>query len=123
MHVFSLIFSYVSSICNLGSKFILISSLISVLYFFDFQKFLSTSLFDFSANSNPNRVIFDSVDLSLSYLFKSIIFPNFSPQFIVRFDQIPKDLSKISYFFVDLTLIYHYTPQFVIKSLNWEIWF
>ena len=35
-------------------------------------------LFDFSANTNPNRVIFDSVDSSLSNLFKSTISPNFS---------------------------------------------
>ena len=57
-------------------------------------------------------MIFDSVDSSLSYLSKSIIFPNFYHQFIVRFDQIPKDLSKIPYFHVDSTLIYRYTPQF-----------
>ena len=48
--------------------------------------------------TNPNRVIFDSVDTSLSYLSKSTIFPNLYHQFIVRFDQIPKDLSKIPYF-------------------------
>ena len=85
----------------------------------DFWKFHRTSLFDFSAITNPNRVIFDFVDTSLSYLSKSTIFPNFSPQFIVQFDQFLKDLSKIPYFPVDSTLIYHYTPLFVIKSLNW----
>ena len=84
----------------------------------NFQKFLSTSLFDFSANTNPNRVTFDSVASSLSYIFKSTIFPNFYHQLIVQFDQIPKDLSKIPYFSVDSTLIYHSTPQFVNKSLN-----
>ena len=45
----------------------------------------------------------------MSYLSKSTIFPNFSPQFIIQFDQTPKDLSKIPYFPVDSTLIYHYT--------------
>ena len=45
--------------------------------------------------SDPNQVIFDSVDTSLSYLSKSTIFPNFSPQFIIQFDQFLKDLSKI----------------------------
>ena len=44
-------------------------------------------------------------------LSKSTIFPNFSPQFVVQFDQIPKDISKIPYFPVDSTLIYHYTLQ------------
>ena len=48
-------------------------------------------------------MIFDSVDLSLSYL--SIT------NSLSDFDQIPKDLSKIPYFPVDSTLIYHYTPQ------------
>ena len=55
----------------------------------------------------------------MSYLSKSTIFPNFYHQVIVRFDQIPKDISKIPYFPVDSTLIYHHTLQFVIKSLNW----
>ena len=36
------------------------------------RKFLSNSLFDFSANLDPNWVIFYSVDLSLSSLSKSI---------------------------------------------------
>ena len=64
--------------------------------FFAISKiFRPTSLFDFSAITNPNRVIFDSVDKYLSYLSKSTIFPNFSPQFIVQFDQFPKDISKI----------------------------
>ena len=74
-----------------------------------FQKFLSTSIFDFSVITNPNRVIFDSTDRSLSLLSKNTIFPNFSPQFIVQFDQILKDISKISKFPVDSTRIYHYT--------------
>ena len=74
-----------------------------------FLKFLSTSIFDFSVITNPNRVIFDSTDRSLSLLSKNTIFPNFSPQFIVQFDQILKDISKISKFPVDSTRIYHYT--------------
>ena len=45
------------------------------------RKFLSNSFIDFSANLDPNRVIFDLVDSSLSYLSKYTIFPNFSPQF------------------------------------------
>ena len=61
-------------------------------------------------------MIFDSVDLSLSSLSKSIIFPNFLLKFIIRFDQIPKDLSKIPYFSVDSTLIYQYTIQFMIRG-------
>ena len=44
--------------------------------------------------TNTNQAIFDSTDRSLSYLSKNSIFPNFSPQFIVQFDQIPKDISK-----------------------------
>ena len=59
------------------------------------------------------------MDRSLSYLYKSTIFPNFSPQFIVQFDQFPKDILKIASFPVDSTLIYHYATQFVINSLNW----
>ena len=78
------------------------------------MKFLSNLLFDFSVNLDLNRVIFDSMDLSLSSLLKSITFPNFSPQLIVRFDQILKDISKFPYFSVDLTLIHHYAIQFVI---------
>ena len=74
-----------------------------------FRKFLSTSIFDFSVITNPNRVIFDSTDRFLSLLSKNTIFPNFSPQFIVQFDQILKDISKISKFPVDSTRIYHYT--------------
>ena len=54
-------------------------------------------------------MILDSVDSFWSYLPKNTIFPNFSPQFIVQFDQIPKDISKIPKFPVDSTLIYHYT--------------
>ena len=46
------------------------------------RKFLSNLLFDFFANLDPNRVIFDSVDFSLSSLSKSIKIPNFSPHFI-----------------------------------------
>ena len=36
------------------------------------HKFLSNLLFDFSTNLDPNRVIFDFVDSSLSSLYKSI---------------------------------------------------
>ena len=59
------------------------------------QIYFYNLLMNFSTNPDPNQVIFDSVALSLSYLFKSIHFPNFSPQFIVQFDQIAKHLSKI----------------------------
>ena len=52
-------------------------------------------MFDVSVITNPNQAIFDSTDRSLSYLSKTTIFPNFSPQFIVQFDQFPKDISKI----------------------------
>ena len=73
-------------------------------------------LIDFSTNLDRNQAIFDFVDLSLSSLSKSLNFLDFSPQFIVRFDQILKDLSKFPYFSVDSTLIHHYTIQFVIIS-------
>ena len=73
------------------------------------RKFIPNSLFDFSANLEPSRVIFYSVDSSLSSLSKNTNFPNFSLQFIVLFDQISKDLSKFPYFSVDSTLIHHYT--------------
>ena len=43
-------------------------SLISVLNQFRDRYFISFSNFDYSANSNPNHSIFDSVDLQLSYL-------------------------------------------------------
>ena len=59
------------------------------------QKFLPNLLFDFSTNLDQNRVIFDSVDLSMSSLFKSMKTPNISPQFIVQFDRISKNTSKI----------------------------
>ena len=36
-----------------------------------FRKFLPTSIFDFSVITNPNRVIFDSTDRSLSLLSKN----------------------------------------------------
>ena len=80
--------------------------LVNCIYNFKFltllvQKFLPNLLFDFSSNLDPNQVIFDSVDSSLSSLSKSIKIPNFSPQFIVQFDWISKDLSKFPYLFVD----------------------
>ena len=78
------------------------------------MKFLSNLLFDFSVYLDLNRVIFDSMDSSLSSLFKSITFPNFLPQLIIRFDQILKDISKFPYFSMDLTFIHHYAMQFVI---------
>ena len=71
------------------------------------RKFLSNSLLDFSANLDPNRVIFYSLDSSLSSLSKYIKPLNFSPQFIVLFNQILNELSKFSYFSVDSTLIHH----------------
>ena len=72
-----------------------------------FRKFISNSLIDFSANLDPNRVIFYLMDLSLSSLSKSIKIPNSSPQFIILFDRISKVLSKFPYFSVDSTLIHH----------------
>ena len=75
---------------------------------FGIQKFLPNSLFDFSANPNPNRVIFDFIYSFLSSLSKSIKIV--ISQFIIRFDRISKDLSKFSYFSVELTLIHYYTP-------------
>ena len=61
--------------------------------FLDVQKFLSSSLFDFSANLNPNRVIF-FCGFAFEFLSKSIKITNLSPQFIVLFDQILKHTSK-----------------------------
>ena len=92
----------------------MIVNLVNLVFDFGFlcnriRKFLYNLLVDFSVNLDPNRVIFDSVDLSLSSLSKSNNFPNFSTQFIVRFDQISKYLFKIPYFSVDSTLIDHYT--------------
>ena len=51
-------------------------------------KFLSDSLVDFFVNLDTNSAIFDYVDSPSSYLSKYIKNPNFSPHFIVRFDQI-----------------------------------
>ena len=45
-------------------------------------------LVDFSSNLDPNSVIFDLVDSSLSYLLKDLKIPNYSSQFFVRFDRI-----------------------------------
>ena len=60
-----------------------------------FRNFSLSLLVDFSANLDPNSMIFDSMDSILSYLSKSIKIPNFSPHFIVQFDQILKNTSKI----------------------------
>ena len=49
---------------------------------------LLTLLFDLSMDTSLNRVIFYSIDSSLSLCLKNINFHNFSPQFIVQFDQI-----------------------------------
>ena len=70
-------------------------------FYFEFlslriQKFLFNLFFDFFVNLDPNRLIFDYIDSSLSFLSKSIKILNFSPQFIVRFDQISKNTSKLS---------------------------
>ena len=56
---------------------------ISVFRDFIFQKFHSCSFDDFFAKSDPNSVIFDSVDLSSSPLSKNIKLSNFYPYFIV----------------------------------------
>ena len=89
-----------SAILGYGSYFILIflsiafdfifesqfeSSSISILVFRDFifLKFLSCLFDDFSANLDPNLVIFNSVDSCLSPLSKHIKLPNFYPHLIV----------------------------------------
>ena len=59
----------------------MIVDLVNFIFYFGFlflcvQKFLSYSLFDFSANLDPNQVIFDSMDSSL------ILFPNLSKYLI-----------------------------------------
>ena len=100
---------------NLSFLVNFILDLVNFIFTFGFlslhvQKFLSNSLFDFSTNLDPNLVIFYSLNSSLSSLSKSIKIPNFSPQFIIRFDQISRDLSKFPYFSVDSTLIHYYTP-------------
>ena len=87
--------------------------------FFAILEISSHFTLDFSAITNPNRVIFHSIDRSLSYLSKYTIFPNFSPQFIVQFDQFLKDISKIPLFPMDSSLIYHYASQFELISRNW----
>ena len=62
-----------------------------VFHDFIFQKFCSCSFDDFSAKSDPNSMIFDSVDSSLSPLSKNIKLPNFYPHLIVwiKFAKIP----------------------------------
>ena len=52
---------------------------------------LQTLLVDFSANLDPNSMIFDAVDFILSYISKNIEIPNLSPYLIFRFDQILKN--------------------------------
>ena len=66
-----------------------------ILHHFIFQKFLSCSFDDFSANLDPNLVIFDFVDLSSSFLSKNIKTPNLYLHVIIQFDQISKDHSKL----------------------------
>ena len=80
---------------NFKSYVNLISILISVFCYLHVQKFLLDLLVDFSANLDLNSVIFDSMDSFLSYLSKNIEIPNFSPQFILQFDQISKSSLKI----------------------------
>ena len=43
---------------------------------------------DFFVNLDPNLVIFDSMDSSVSFLSKDTEFPNFCLHVIVQFDQI-----------------------------------
>ena len=49
-------------------------------------------LVNFSANLDPNSAIFDFVDSLSSLLSENRNCPNFSADFIVRFDQISKDI-------------------------------
>ena len=70
-------------------------------------------MFDFSAKSKSNSMIFDSVDSSLSPLSENIRLPNFYHRFIVQFDEIRRDHQEFPLLPMDSTLIYHYTPQFV----------
>ena len=77
----------------------MIVDLVNLVFNFEFlslrvRKFLPNSLFDFSANLDRNQVIFDFVDSSLSSHSKYVKIPNFSPEFIVGFGQISKDLSN-----------------------------
>ena len=65
-----------------------ISISISVYGDFIFQKFLSCLFDDFFVNLDPNLVIFDSMDSSVSFLSKDTEFPNFCLHVIVQFDQI-----------------------------------
>ena len=72
--------------------------LILVFTIFIFQKFHLCLFDDFSAKANPNSVIFYSMDSSSSPLFENIKFSNFYHHFIIRFDQIRRDL-KIFFLF------------------------
>ena len=92
--VFILIFLPITLDFNFETQIKSISILFLVFRDLLVQKFLSDSLVNYSANLDPNSVIFYSVDLpssSLSYYIKT---HNFSPHFIVRFHQILKNTSK-----------------------------
>ena len=61
---------------------------ISVFRDFIFKKFLSCSFDDFSANLDPNLVIFDSVDSSFQKLSKSLILIHISLSDLIEFQMI-----------------------------------
>ena len=73
-----LIFSHVSLSFNLESEISRILDLILVFSLFAFGSSTKFLLFDFSANLDPNQVIFDYVDSSMSSLSKIIKIPYFS---------------------------------------------
>ena len=68
LHVFILIFCHLALDLSFELYIKFNFSLISVFNQFHGRILISTSNFDYSMNSNPNRSIFDFVDSQLSYL-------------------------------------------------------
>ena len=68
LRVFILIFCHLALDLHFESLIKFNFSLISVFNQVSRSNFLLVSNFDFSANSSPNLLIFDSVDLQLSFL-------------------------------------------------------
>ena len=88
IHAFLLIFLLITSNLNFESLISRTLDLISVFSLFTFGFSTQFLLVYFFTNLDPNPMFFYCVDSSLSCLSKNIKISNFSPQFIIRFDQI-----------------------------------
>ena len=81
-------------------------------------------LFDFSTNLDPNKVIFDFVDFSMSIFSKITKIYNFSPQLLVQFlSNLKNTLENIlilrGYDFY--SLLYYLIRDYNLKLVSLEI--